>query len=224
MSSELAMNAFPLVLSAPSGGGKTTVTKLLMQRRPDIGYSVSCTTRAPRAGETDGVDYHFLSEGQFVEHRERGDFAEWAVVHGKFYGTLKSEIRKVLAGGKHVMMDIDVQGAAQFAAAWPEAVLVFMLPPSIQVLLRRLEERKTEDGATLLTRLKSAHAELRVASRYHYVLVNDDLEATVRRVSAIIDAEEVKRERIRSLDSQLEGLIETLDAEIGRQTAEGGRQ
>jgi guanylate kinase len=218
------MNPFPLVLSAPSGGGKTTVTKLLMQRRGDLGYSVSCTTRAPRAGEVDGVDYHFLTEGQFIEHRERGEFAEWALVHGKFYGTLKSAVSAVLASGKHVIMDIDVQGAAQFAGAWPGAVLVFMLPPSVRVLLARLQERNTEDGATLLTRLKSAHEELQVVSRYHYVLVNDDLEPTVARVSSIIDAEEVKRERIRALDSQLADLIGTLDFEIRRQTTDDGPQ
>jgi guanylate kinase len=218
------MNPFPLVLSAPSGGGKTTVTKLLMQRRGDLGYSVSCTTRAPRAGEVDGVDYHFLTEGQFIEHRERGEFAEWALVHGKFYGTLKSAVSAVLASGKHVIMDIDVQGAAQFAGAWPGAVLVFMLPPSVRVLLARLQERNTEDGATLLTRLKSAHEELQVVSRYHYVLVNDDLESTVARVSSIIDAEEVKRERIRALDSQLADLIGTLDFEIRRQTTDDGPQ
>ncbi len=210
------MNPFPLVLSAPSGGGKTTVTKLLIERRSDLGYSVSCTTRAPRKGEVDGVDYHFLTEAQFVEHRERGDLAEWAIVHGKFYGTLKSAIETVLRSGKHLIMDIDVQGAAQMAAAWPSAVLVFMLPPSVEVLLARLQERNTEDGSTLLTRLKSAHAELQVVSRYHYVLVNDDLESTVARVSSIIDAEDVKRERISALDSQLAGLIGTLDSEIQR--------
>jgi guanylate kinase len=218
------VNPFPLVLSAPSGGGKTTVTKLLMQRRSDLGYSVSCTTRLSRPGEVDGVDYHFVSEQQFIEHRERGEFAEWAVVHGKFYGTLKSAVSKVLAAGKHVMMDIDVQGAAQFAGAWPSAVLVFMLPPSVEVLLARLQERNTEDGATLLTRMKSAHAELQAVSRYHYVLVNDDLESTVARVSAIIDAEDVNRERISALDSQLAGLIGTLDMEIGRHTTDGGRR
>jgi guanylate kinase len=210
------MTLFPIVLSAPSGGGKTTVTKLLMERRADLGYSVSCTTRAPRAGEIDGVDYHFVSETQFLEHRDRGDFVEWAIVHGKFYGTLKSAINAVLDSGRHVMMDIDVQGAAQFATAWPGAVLIFMLPPSVEVLLTRLQERNTENGSTLLTRLKSAHAELQVVSRYHYVLVNDDLESTVARVSSIIDAEEVKRERIRTLDSQLAGLIDRLDAEIQR--------
>ncbi len=212
------MSSFPLVLSAPSGGGKTTVTKLLMQRRSDLGYSVSCTTRAPRATERDGVDYHFVTDDQFMAHRERGEFAEWAVVHGKFYGTLKAEVAKVLAGGKNVIMDIDVQGAAQFAQAWPAAVLIFMLPPSVEVLLARLEERKTEDGATLLTRLRSAHAELQVVTRYHYVLVNDDLETTVSRVSSIIDAEGVKRERISALDSQLAGLIGKLDSEISRHT------
>jgi guanylate kinase len=218
------MTPFPLVLSAPSGGGKTTVAKLLMQRRRDLGYSVSCTTRRPRAGEVDGRDYHFLSERRFMDHRDRGDFAEWAVVHGNHYGTLKSEVGRVLAGGQHVLMDIDVQGAAQFAEAWPGAVLVFMLPPSVDVLLGRLRERNSEDGETLLARLRSAHAELQVVSGYHYVLVNDDLESTVARVSAIIDAEEVKRERIRALDAQLAGLIETLDAEIRRHTANGGQE
>jgi guanylate kinase len=213
------MSAFPLVLSAPSGGGKTTVTKELMRRRTDIGYSVSCTTRAPRAGEVNGVDYRFLSEREFMECRSRGEFAEWAVVHGKFYGTLKSEVSRVLAGGQHLIMDIDVQGAAQFANAWPTAVLVFMLPPSVEVLLARLQGRHTEDGAALLTRLKSAHQELRAASSYHYVLVNDDFEATVARVSSIIDAEDVKRERISTLDSQLSGLIATLDSEIARHSA-----
>ena len=215
------MNPFPIVLSAPSGGGKTTVTKRLMDRRKDIGYSVSCTTRPPRPGEVNGVDYEFLTEKEFNAHREAGDFAEWAVVHGKFYGTLKSAVAKVLAGGKHVMMDIDVQGASQVAGAWPQAVLIFMLPPSVEVLLARLEARNTEDGATLLTRLKSAHAELQAVTRYHYVLVNDDLESTVARVSSIIDAEEVSRDRVRALDSQLQGLITTLDSEIRRQTAGG---
>ena len=219
MSSNRAQNPFPLVLSAPSGGGKTTVTKLLMQRRTDLGYSVSCTTRAPRAGEVDGVDYHFLTEAQFIAHRENGELAEWAVVHGRFYGTLKSAISTVLKSGKHLIMDIDVQGAAQMASAWPAAVLVFMLPPSVEVLLARLQARNSEDPAALLTRLKSAHAELQVVSRYHYVLVNDDLEATVARVSSIIDAEDVKRERISALDSQLAGLIGTLDSEITRHTS-----
>jgi guanylate kinase len=213
------MSPFPLVLSAPSGGGKTTVTKLLVQRRRDIGYSVSCTTRAPREGEVEGRDYHFLTEPEFIARRARGEFAEWAAVHGKLYGTLKSAVSEVLASDRHVIMDIDVQGAAQFAAAWPAAVLVFMLPPSIGVLVTRLAERKTENGSTLITRLTSARAELQAASRYHYVLVNDDLESTVRRVSSIVDAEEVSRTRVHALDSQVAALVAALDSEIRRNSA-----
>ena len=215
------MNPLLLVLSAPSGGGKTTVAKLLMQRRSDIGYSVSCTTRAPRPGEVDGLDYHFLTEQRFFEYRSRGEFAEWAFVHGKYYGTLKSAVAAVMASGRHVMMDVDVQGAAQLAQSWPTAVMVFLLPPSLEVLLARLKVRNTEEGEVLLTRLRSAHEELRAVSRYHYVLVNDDLESTVARVSSIIDAEEVKRERIGALDAQLAGLIGALETEIGRHTTDG---
>ncbi|HEX7545302.1 MAG TPA: guanylate kinase [Gemmatimonadaceae bacterium] len=218
------MNPLLLVLSAPSGGGKTTVAKMLMQRRSDIGYSVSCTTRAPRPGEVDGVDYQFLTEQQFFDYRAHGEFAEWAFVHGKYYGTLKSAVGKVLASGRHVMMDIDVQGAAQLAEAWPAAVMVFLLPPSLEVLLARLKLRNTEDGEVLLTRLRSAHEELRAVSRYHYVLVNDDLESTVARVSSIIDAEEVKRERIEALDALLAVLIGALEQEISLHTTDGGQQ
>ncbi|MBI1809817.1 MAG: guanylate kinase [Gemmatimonadetes bacterium] len=208
------MNPFPVVLSAPSGGGKTTVTKLLMGRRAGLGYSVSCTTRMPRPGEVDGVDYHFLTDEEFLERHDKGEFAESALVHGKRYGTLKSSVQAVLDAGHHVMMDIDVQGAAQFAAAYPHAVLVFLLPPSVDVLVERLMARQTEDRQALLTRLKSAHMELHEVDRYHYVVVNDELEAAVERVGAIIDAEERKRERVRGLDAQLAGLIGRLEQEI----------
>jgi len=208
------VNPFPIVLSAPSGSGKTTVTRRLMERRTDIGYSVSCTTRAPREGEVDGVDYHFLTDAEFAARREHGDLAEWAVVHGRSYGTLKSAVQKVLDSGRHVMMDIDVQGAAQFAAAYPTSVLIFILPPSVEELVERLQERQTEDHATLLTRLKSARTELRAVDSYHYVVVNDDLDTAVDRVSSIVDAEEVKRQRVRTLDVQVTGLIARLEQQI----------
>ncbi len=208
------MNPFPIVLSAPSGSGKTTVTRHLMKRRSDIGYSVSCTTRSPRAGEVAGTDYLFVTDAEFVARRDRGEFAEWAVVHGRLYGTLKSAVQKVLDEGRHVMMDIDVQGAAQFALAYPDAVLIFMLPPSVEILVERLQERQTENAATLLTRLKSARAELHAVQSYQYVVVNDDLETAVDRVSSIVDAEEVKRERVRALDAQVDGLIARLEQEI----------
>ena len=208
------MNPFPVVLSAPSGGGKTTVTHRLMAQRKDLGYSISCTTRTPRVGEVNGTDYHFLAEPEFLARRERGEFAETAIVHGRWYGTLKSAVQVVLDSGKHVMMDIDVQGAAQFAVAYPGAVLVFVLPPSVDVLVERLMARQTESRAALRTRLQSARAELKEVDRYHYVVVNDQLDAAVERVSAIIDAEEVKRERVRSLDAQVAGLITRLDTEL----------
>ena len=129
------MNPFPLILSAPSGGGKTTITRLLLERRPDVGYSISCTTRAPRGNEVDGKDYFFLSTSDFVARRERGEFAESAEVHGNWYGTLRSEVERVLGEYRHVVMDIDVQGARQFRAVYPESVLVFLIPPSAKALM-----------------------------------------------------------------------------------------
>ena len=210
------MNPFPVVISAPSGGGKTTVTRMLMARRGGLDYSVSCTTRVPRPEEVDGVDYHFLTDEEFLERRSRGEFAESALVHGRRYGTLKSEVEAVLKAGRHVMMDIDVQGAEQFAKAYPQAVLIFLLPPSVDVLVERLLMRQTENHAAVLARLHSARAELREVSRYHYVVVNDELETAVERVGAIIDAEEVRRERVRALDEQVAGLIGRLEQEITR--------
>jgi guanylate kinase len=208
------VNPFPVVISAPSGGGKTTVTKRLLRRRPDMGYSVSCTTRSPRPGEVHGTDYLFLADSEFAARRDRGEFAEWAVVHGRMYGTLKATVEQVLDAGRHVIMDIDVQGAAQFVVAYPGSVLVFILPPSVDVLVERLQERRTEDASSLLTRLGSAHQELQAVDRYHYVVTNDDLEAAVDRVSSIVDAEEVKRQRVRALDAQVAGLIARLEQEI----------
>src|SRR5262245_47940983 len=120
------MSGFPVILSAPSGAGKTSIRQQLLQRRTDIGYSTSCTTRARREGETDGADYYCLSREQCEAARERNEFAEWAEVHGNLYGTLRSEVERKIAAGKHVLMDIDVQGARQFAAAFPDCVLIFI--------------------------------------------------------------------------------------------------
>ena len=148
------MSAVPLILSAPSGGGKTTIAKALLARRPDLGYSVSCTTRAPRPGEVQGRDYYFMTRAEFIAERERGAFAESAEVHGNLYGTLRSEVERVLGSGKHVVMDIDVQGAVQFMRAFPQTVTIFILPPSAEVLLERLKGRKTESPAQLAARLQ----------------------------------------------------------------------
>jgi len=208
------VNPFPIILSSPSGGGKTTIARELLLRRTDLGYSVSCTTRAPRVGEVEGKDYYFLSRGDFERRRAAGDFAESAEVHGNMYGTLRSEIGRVLGAGKHVVMDIDVQGAQQFTRAFPKSVTIFVLPPSADVLLERLRQRRTESKEQLALRLHAALQELQAVDLYQYVVVNDDLAKAVHRVSAIIDAEVVSRERVAGLRQQVSALDERLEVEI----------
>lgn len=208
------MNSFPIILSAPSGSGKTTIARHLLAQRNDLGYSVSCTTRQARPGEVHGKDYYFLSKDEFNARQAGGEFAEWANVHGNLYGTLKSEIARVLATGQHVMMDIDVQGARQLRLAFPHSVTVFILPPSGEVLLERLRGRKTESPQQLVARLNSALEELRAVEEYEYVVTNDDLEDAVLAVGAILDAEVVSRGRVSGLRDQVELLINRLEAEI----------
>jgi guanylate kinase len=208
------MNPFPLILSSPSGGGKTTIAKLLLARRRDVGYSISCTTREPRNGEADGRDYHFISRAEFVARRQRGEFAESAEVFGNLYGTLRSEVERVFASERHVVMDIDVQGARQFVAAFPESVPVFLLPPSVEVLLGRLTSRNTETPEKLLRRLQGARDELRAIGAYQYVVVNDDLEQAFSQVSAIVDAETVRHRRLPLLDDRVRNLVDELDRQI----------
>ena len=205
------MKPFPIILSAPSGGGKTTIAKELLRRRADVGYSVSCTTRTARAGEVDGRDYYFLSPEEFGERRQAGDFAESAEVHGRFYGTLRSEVQRVLDSGRHVLMDIDVQGAAQFASAFPDAVLIFLLPPSAVVLRSRLSGRMTEDSEAMRGRLLTSRSELEAVHGYEYVIVNAELERALHEVSAVIDAECVRRVRQPDLDERTAQLVAELD-------------
>jgi guanylate kinase len=205
---------FPVILSAPSGGGKTTIAREVLRRRDDIGYSVSCTTRTPRPGEVDGKDYYFLSRSEFARKRDRGEFAESAEVHGNLYGTLRSEVERVLASGRHVMMDIDVQGATQFRRVFPQSVTIFVLPPSADVLLERLRGRQTESKEQLAARLSSALQELQAVDEYEYVVVNDTLEPAVQRVESIIDAEFVNRERVKGLRHQVAELVQRLEGEI----------
>ena len=212
------MSPFPVILSAPSGGGKTTIARMLLARRPDLGYSVSCTTRAPRGGEAAGRDYYFMSRAEFIAKREQGAFAESAEVHGNLYGTLRAEVERVMSGGKHVVMDIDVQGAVQFIRAFPLSVTIFILPPSAEVLLERLRGRNTESPAQLAARLQSALQELQQVDEYEYVVINDDLERAVASVESIIDAEVVSRERLKNLRQQVGLLIERLEQEIVNST------
>jgi guanylate kinase len=212
------VSAFPVILSSPSGAGKTAIAKGLLELRRDVGYSVSCTTRQPRVGEMDGREYYFYSVGEFLAARDRGEFAEWAEVHGRLYGTLKREIERVVGDGRHVLMDIDVQGAAQLRAAYPDSVQIFVLPPSASELVRRLTARKTEDVGSLLTRLTSALAELRAVETYDYVVVNEDLRRAIAMVSGIIDAESAKRHRVQDLEAQVSALIQELEDEIDKRS------
>jgi guanylate kinase len=176
-----------LVLSAPSGVGKTSIAKKLLQVRRDLGYSVSATTRASRNGEHDGVDYHFLSRSEFERRRDQGEFLEWAEYGAQLYGTLKREIDRILSEGRHAVLDIDIEGARQIREKLPHSLQVFVLPPSAAVLVDRLRGRNTENPELLRKRLRRASAELAAVAEYDYAVINEDLEAAVGHVSDILD-------------------------------------
>jgi guanylate kinase len=206
--------AFPVILSSPSGGGKTTIAHKLLSRRKDLGYSVSCTTRPPREGEVNGRDYHFLAVEKFKRGQDAGEFAESAEVHGHLYGTLRAEVARVLSSGRHVIMDIDVQGAQQFSAAFPESVLIFILPPSADALIERLTARGTEDAKSLIRRFRSAKEELKSIDLYEYVVVNDRIDSAVAAISSIIDAEALKRSRNDALEPLIKNIEDGIQSAI----------
>jgi guanylate kinase len=181
------VTTFPLVLSAPSGAGKTTIARRLRERRGDVVFSISATTREPRPGEVDGVDYHFVSEDAFRRMIEAGELIEWAEVHGSFYGTPLANVRQARERGEYLALDIDVQGARQIRAAVPDAVHVFILPPSGQALVERLVGRGSEDEARVQKRLRNALAEIATAAEFDHVVVNDDLDAAVEDVNAVLE-------------------------------------
>ena len=210
---------FPIILSSPSGGGKTTIAQQLLVARQDVGYSVSATTRPPREGEVDGRDYDFRSLKDFKRGQAAGEFAESAEVHGHLYGTLRAEVERVLAFGKHVIMDIDVQGTRQFAAAFPDSVLIFILPPSAKALIERLEARGTEDLKSLIRRFRSAKDELKAIDLYEYVVVNDEVDSAVAAISGIIDSEMLKRSRDAALDAQVSNLMAGIQRAIDHYSA-----
>ena len=179
------------VVSGPAGAGKGTIIGRVRSSRPDLALSVSATTRQPRPGEVHGVSYYFLAEDEFRARVEAGEFLEWANVHGNLYGTLKSEVESRLREGS-LILEIDVQGAFNVRAMMPECVLVFIAPPSIEVLRARLEGRGTESPQSLATRMANAEAELACAERYDAVVVNDDLDDAVARVLAVMERYEAE--------------------------------
>ncbi len=182
------MKPFLLVLSAPSGGGKSSIARSLLQGRDDLGYSVSATTRPMREGERDGVDYHFLSREEFLRRRAAGEFLESATYGGHLYGTLRSEIDRIFAARRHAVLDIEIEGARQVRANFPNSLLLFVLPPSAEVLIGRLKGRNTEPPEVLRERITRALEELDAAKEYDYVVVNQDLVIAVAQVAAILDA------------------------------------
>jgi guanylate kinase len=183
------------VISSPSGGGKGTLIRRLLQAVPGVSYSVSWTTRAARPGEVDGVNYHFVAEGEFARMRDAGGFLEWAVVHGHLYGTARSVVEQELAEGHDIVLEIDVQGAEAVREAFSSVVSIFILPPSFDVLRARLSARMTERQEELELRLSNARGEVEQYALFDYVVVNDEVERAAAQLSSIVLAERARRER-----------------------------
>ncbi len=203
---------FPLVIAAPSGAGKTSLARALVERRQDVIFSISATTRPRREYEVDGKDYFFVDDAEFDRMIETGELLEWATVHGRRYGTPREGVARGLEKGRVVVLDIDIQGARQVRELFPEAVLVFILPPSAGELERRLAGRGSEEREEVDRRLAGARKELPLAVSFDYVVVNDDFERAVRALESIVTAERHRRPRMVDLEHELA----RLDAELGR--------
>jgi guanylate kinase len=196
-----------LVISGPSGTGKGTVCGRLRERLPHLAYSVSATTRAPRAGERDGVNYFFLTKEEFQSRIERGEFLEWAEVYGNYYGTPRSYVERMLSSGRDVLLEIDTQGAMQVKANYPAGVFVFLLPPTLEELGRRITCRGTEIEEERRRRLSAARNEIAQIRNYDYLVINDTVQEAVAKIEAILVAERarVKHFSDEELKARLEG-------------------
>jgi guanylate kinase len=209
---------FLLVLSSPSGGGKTTIAKSLLQARDDLGYSVSATTRPRREGEREGADYYFVSRKEFLRRVEAGELLEWATYAGNLYGTLRGEIDRIFARGRTAVLDVEIEGARQIRANFPNSLHVFVLPPSAEELVSRLTGRNTEPPAVMRERITRAADELAAVAEYDYAIFNEDLVVAVAQVAAILDAEARRVPRQEGLTSFIERLRRDVIATAARIT------
>jgi len=199
----MAKQGILIVLSGPSGAGKGTICQELLRSYPELNYSISATTRSARVGEQNGVNYWFVSRGEFQDMIENDQLLEWAEVYGNFYGTPCQHITELLNDGKDVVLEIDAQGATQIKKKFPEGVCIYIAPPSLDELANRIYKRGTDSLETIKTRLNSANAELTCVHHYNYVVVNDEVKTATDKVIAIISAE--KCQVVRNLD-----VIETI--------------
>jgi guanylate kinase len=207
---------FPLVIAAPSGAGKTSLARALVQRGPDTVFALSATTRPPRPGEARDEAYHFVDEAGFDRLIASGELLEWAVVHGRRYGTLRRGVESALAAGNVVVLDIDVQGALKMRRMVPDAVLVFVLPPSVAEMRRRLDGRGSEGAEELATRMRTARAELEAVVEFDYVVVNDDFDHAVSTIGSIMAAERGRVGRLDELAAVLDELRADIDENLQR--------
>ncbi|MDQ1331571.1 MAG: guanylate kinase [Thermodesulfobacteriota bacterium] len=175
------------ILSAPSGTGKTTLCRALMKHFKDMRYSVSYTTREPRKGEVSGIDYHFISREAFAEKIKEGKWAEWAEVHGNFYGTSAGFLDEALSSGRDVLLDIDVDGTRQILKRYPDSVTVFIMPPDLGILRKRIESRGSESREVIEMRLKNAEMEMAQKDLYKHVIINDSLDEAVADIVSIVE-------------------------------------
>jgi len=184
-------------LSAPSGTGKTTLLKRLLAEFPEIGISISCTTRSPRPGEKDGRDYYFIDEKKFQQMVQESQFFEWEEVHGSFYGTPKQRLIERLREGKDTILDIDTRGALSIKREFPDACLIFLMPPSLTALEERLRVRRTEGEGSLRRRLEDARREIAEKDKFDYVIINDDLDKAYEELRQIVQREKIAHDKAR---------------------------
>jgi guanylate kinase len=191
------------IVSAPSGAGKTSLVKALLASTPEIELSVSYTTRLPRPGEVNGRDYHFVSREAFLQMAEHGDFLESAEVYGNLYGTSQPWIQAQTAKGRHLLLEIDWQGAAQVRRAFPDAISIFILPPSLQVLETRLTGRGQDSAEVIARRMQTARDEMSHVAEFDYVIINDKLDEAVQQLKSIVVAASLRRDRQLALHQNL---------------------